>query len=185
MKCHNQAWGSRSWSQGHAAHADVPDPWHSQTRGCAWLGYALRIPAMRYPGFTGRGCLKLMLQLRPKANVVPSRLYRKPDQISPSFGLKAAFLLLPITAQSRSLTQMRTQLGVGSKADFLHCFPDNTRMISCPESLLCPHPAGKNPISKQVDAPPLLRSNHPLKADRSDKGHESKHQSPGRQLLAQ
>ena len=43
----------------------------------------------------------------------------------------------------------------------------------------------KSYISKQVDAPPLLRSNYPLKTDRSDKRHERQRQTPGRQLLAQ
>lgn len=124
-------------------------------------------------------CLEIMLAMQTESQHGPKPPRPNQTKAVSDLGSKPPF------AQSKSLIQMRTQLGVRSKADFVCCFPDNTRMISCHELLLCPHPAGKNPISKQVDAPPLLRSNYPLKTNRSDKRHERKHQTPGRQLLAQ
>lgn len=137
-----------------------------------------RIPRQQVPGFLWTAGVRSSCYNAARQPTWSQASSPKPDQTSSRCELKATFLLLPATARSRSLIQMRTQLGVRSKADFLCCFPDNTRMISCPELLLRPILPQKNPISKQVDAPPLLRSNCPLKTDRSDKSHESARQTP-------
>lgn len=115
-----------------------------QTRSCAWLG------SCNPNSSSEPGCVELMLQCRLKVSVVLGHLI----QTSPNRSVIWAQSHLSPPPPNNCTEQISNSNKDPAKNMFkdrlLCCFPDNTRMISCTRLLLCLHPAGKNPISKQL-----------------------------------
>lgn len=123
---------------------------HSTHSSGAVPGWALVTPTGGYNSSCGPGCVELMLQCRLRANVVPGHLV----QTSPNQSVTWAQSHLPPPPPNNYTKQISNSNEDPAENMFKDrlpcCFPDNTRMISCTKLLVCPHPAGKNPISKQL-----------------------------------